>query len=495
MPSSRAPLPRQNQMFINGVPGQVRRRLEVCGPRTFRRRFQPSTPFSMRPIPSCRFARTGESASAGRVLALRSSMGRSVVLLPLMLLLGVLLGSALAFSSAGAQTLRGSQASLDRQNQQARSHGFTYLRTADQVRQFVAEGYLVAVRPNSDFELHAVSFPYTRPEVRLFLQRLASQYRSACGEKLVVTSLTRPVSSQPANASSRSVHPTGMAVDLRRSHDPGCRSWLESTLLSMERQGLVEAIHERYPPHYHVAVYPRPYAQYVARITGQERVVARAAQDDVNLELEWASHRVARGENLTSIARRYETTVARIRAENDLRGSRIMAGQTLRIPVYRSAPADAGTSDRVARAPESGAGAGPSDEAEAPGLDEGDAPSTSSDGSGTGADGGGDGAVVHRVGPGESLWSIARLYQVSENELRAANGLSGSRILAGQELRIPGASATTADRVVSYRVSPGESLWTIARRHGTSVDQIRRHNRMATTRIHAGQVLEIPVGS
>lgn len=417
-------------------------------------------------------------------------MAISAALLPLMLLLG----SALAFSSAGAQTLRGSQASLDRQNQQARAHGFTYLRTPDQVRQFVAEGYLVAVRSNADFELHAISFPYTRPEVRLFLQRLASQYRSACGEKLVVTSLTRPLSSQPANASSRSVHPTGMAVDLRRSHDPGCRAWLESTLLSMEREGLVEAIRERYPPHYHVAVYPRPYAQYVARITGQERAVAQAAQDDLHLEVEWTSHRVVRGENLTSIARRYETTVARIRAENDLRGSRIMAGQTLRIPVYRSAPAAAGTSGRVARASESGELGGPSDEVAETGLDEGGRPSTSN-GNGTGADLETDAAVVHRVGRGESLWSIARLYQVSEDEIRAANGLSGSRIVAGQELRVPGVSAATADRVVSHRVSPGESLWTIARRHGTSVDQIRRHNRMASTRILAGQVLEIPVGS
>lgn len=418
-------------------------------------------------------------------------MAISAALLPLMLLLG----SVLAFSPAGAQTLRGSQVSLDRQNQQARAHGFTYLGTADQVRQFVAEGYLVAVRPNADFELHAISFPYTRPEVRLFLQRLASQYRSACGEKLVVTSLTRPLSSQPANASSRSVHPTGMAVDLRRSHDPGCRSWLESTLLSMESEGLVEAIRERYPPHYHVAVYPRPYAQYVARITGQERAVAQAAQDDLHLEVEWTSHRVVRGENLTSIARRYETTVARIRAENDLRGSRIMAGQTLRIPVYRSVQVASGTSDRVARAPESGEGVGPSDEAAEPGLDEGGAPSTSNGNGTAGADAEADAAVVHRVGPGESLWSIARLYQVSEDELRAANGLSGSRIVAGQELRVPGASAATADRVVSHRVSPGESLWTIARRHGISVDQIRRHNRMASTRILAGQVLEIPVGS
>ncbi|MFW5904743.1 MAG: DUF5715 family protein, partial [bacterium] len=240
---------------------------------------------------------------------------------------------------AEAQTLRGSQVSLDRQNEQARAHGFTYLRSAEQVRQFVNEGYLVPVRSTADFDLHAVSFPYARPEARLFLERLAAQYRSACGEKLVVTSLTRPASAQPANASSRSVHPTGMAVDLRRSNDARCRSWLESTLLSLESRGLAEATRERYPPHYHVAVYPRPYVQYVAAATGQARATARAASD-VRLETEWLSHRVRRGENLISIARRYETTVARLRAENGMAGSRIMAGQTIRIPVDRTVPAD-----------------------------------------------------------------------------------------------------------------------------------------------------------
>ena len=38
---------------------------------------------------------------------------------------------------------------------------------------------------------------YARPEVVLFLERLGKQYREACGEPLVVTSLTRPKSSQP----------------------------------------------------------------------------------------------------------------------------------------------------------------------------------------------------------------------------------------------------------------------------------------------------------
>ena len=126
------------------------------------------------------------------------------------------------------------------------SHGFTYLSTPGQVLNFVDGGYLVRVVPNQDLELHQVSFPYVRPEIRVFVERLASQYRSACGEKLVVTSLTRPLSAQPRNASDRSVHPTGMAVDLRRSNRTACRTWLESTLVSLEGTGVLEATRE--PP-------------------------------------------------------------------------------------------------------------------------------------------------------------------------------------------------------------------------------------------------------
>ena len=58
-------------------------------------------------------------------------------------------------------------------------------------------------------------------------ERLGGQYRGACGEQLVITSLTRPATLQPRNASERSVHPTGMALDIRYSWDRSCRRWLE----------------------------------------------------------------------------------------------------------------------------------------------------------------------------------------------------------------------------------------------------------------------------
>lgn len=65
----------------------------------------------------------------------------------------------------------------------------------------------------------------------------------------------------------RSVHPTGMAVDLRKSHVPACLHWLRSTLLSLEKAGVLEATEEFSPPHFHVAVFPTAYSRYVELLT------------------------------------------------------------------------------------------------------------------------------------------------------------------------------------------------------------------------------------
>lgn len=236
----------------------------------------------------------------------------------------VLFTGVLAVVSAGgveAQSLGGSERSVERAYGQARAHDFTFLRNAAQVRRFVNGGYLVRVPSGRNYLLHGVSFPYARPEVLTFIERLSGQYRSACGEKLVVTSLTRPLSRQPRNASELSVHPTGMAVDLRRSGSRACRTWLERVLLSLERTGVLEATRERYPSHYHVAVFPRPYGAYVARLVAREQ--ARGEQ---------LRYTVRRGDSLWTIARRHGTTVNQIKAANGLDGSRIYQGQVLTVP-------------------------------------------------------------------------------------------------------------------------------------------------------------------
>jgi nucleoid-associated protein YgaU len=232
----------------------------------------------------------------------------------------------LAASGAGeavAQSLLGSTASLDRQNRAAREHDFTFLESAERVRLFAAQGRLVKVESTSDLALHGVSFPYARPEVELFLRRLSRQYREACGEQLVVTSLTRPTTHQPRNASDRSVHPTGMAVDLRYSFNRVCRSWLERVLLDLERAGVLEATRERSPVHYHVAVFPRPYAAYVSALDARQAASAKSR----------LAYTVRAGDSLWAIARSHGTTVDRLRTANQLQGNRIYAGQVLDVPL------------------------------------------------------------------------------------------------------------------------------------------------------------------
>lgn len=251
-------------------------------------------------------------------------MNRAPVLLAIALILS-------SWTSLDAQSLRGSRASLARQNQQARAHDYSYLRTPADVKRFVNAGYLVSIRGNADFELASVSFPYARPEVQTFLERLGRQYRNACGEKLVVTSLVRPTTRQPRNASPHSVHPTGMAIDLRRSGKATCRNWLERVLLQLEAQGVLEATREMRPPHYHVALFPRPYIRYVERLTNSEiRLASNTATETEQPET--TLYRVRRGDSLWTIARRHGTTVEALREANGLRGSRLLAGQKIQIP-------------------------------------------------------------------------------------------------------------------------------------------------------------------
>jgi len=100
-------------------------------------------------------------------------------------------------------------------------------------------------------------------------------------------------------------------------------------------------------------------------------------------------------------------------------------------------------------------------------------------------------ARAHTVARGESLWTIARRYGVTELAIRAANDLTGTRIMPGQELTIP-LDGQLPDRI-RHEVRPGESLWVIARRHGTTVDAIVQTNGIDQGQIHPGQVLEVPI--
>jgi murein DD-endopeptidase MepM/ murein hydrolase activator NlpD len=109
----------------------------------------------------------------------------------------------------------------------------------------------------------------------------------------------------------------------------------------------------------------------------------------------------------------------------------------------------------------------------------------------------------HTVAEGESLWTIARRYGVSVDDLREANDLTGTTLRPGRKLRIPRAAAESRTSTASssrgtraarreHTVGSGESLWTIARRYDVSVDALQEVNDLDDVTIQPGQKLRIP---
>ena len=240
--------------------------------------------------------------------------------------------SALAAAPSAAQSLSGSTASINRMYRHARAEKLSFYETPGGVRRAVDAGRLERLTPDSNFTLHAVGYPFVRTTTHTFVERLGAQYRAACGEPMEVTSAVRPATRQPANSAARSVHPTGMAVDLHKPEDAKCRRWLRETLIELEGRGVIEATEEFAPPHFHVAVYPTPYRQYVAERT---RPMTRLAQSAASAAAAPVTYRVRRGDTLWSIARAHDTTVEAIRNANDLGSSVIQPGDTLVVPPGR----------------------------------------------------------------------------------------------------------------------------------------------------------------
>ena len=151
-----------------------------------------------------------------------------------------------------------------------------------------------------------------------------------------------------------------------------------------------------------------------------------------------AVHVVHAGETLTSIARRFATTVSRLKRINSLDSDRIYVGQQLRLR-----------------------------EAE---------------------------ATTHIVERGDALWEIARTYGMSLRELRRINALKNDRIYPGQELKVL-VNGQTGDvkqpKMADYAVKRGDNLHEIARLHQMSLRELRDLNGLSGSLIHPGQVLKV----
>jgi membrane-bound lytic murein transglycosylase D len=143
-------------------------------------------------------------------------------------------------------------------------------------------------------------------------------------------------------------------------------------------------------------------------------------------------HRVKRGESLYKIARKYNTTIRKIKRDNRLRRNRIFIGQKLKV---RSATK----------------------------------------------------ATTYRVRKGDNLSTIAAKFGLSTRDLKAINGISGSRIYVGQKLRLSGNSKRV------YVVRRGDNLYRIARKFGVSVRKIVQANSLKGKTIFPKQKIILPI--
>lgn len=113
---------------------------------------------------------------------------------------------------------------------------------------------------------------------------------------------------------------------------------------------------------------------------------------------------------------------------------------------------------------------------------------------------------VHVVQRGESLGIIAQKYGCTIEQIKQWNGLTDNTIHPGQKLKVSGtktsspATTTTTTTTTAgakttwYTVKSGDSLWSIANKHSTTVDKIKADNNLNSNSIQPGQKLKIVTG-
>ncbi len=97
------------------------------------------------------------------------------------------------------------------------------------------------------------------------------------------------------------------------------------------------------------------------------------------------------------------------------------------------------------------------------------------------------GGVNYVVQKGDNLYSIANKYGITVDQLKTANNLTSNTLQIGQILLIPGTT-----NYANYTVKSGDSLWKIANTYGTTVDKLKKINNLTSDLLTIGQELLIP---
>lgn len=99
------------------------------------------------------------------------------------------------------------------------------------------------------------------------------------------------------------------------------------------------------------------------------------------------------------------------------------------------------------------------------------------------------------VKKGDSLYSIANKYNTTVDELKRINNLTSNILSIGQVLKLPSDKVSDVEKeenTINYTVQKGDSLYSIARKYSTTIGKIKDLNNLTTNLLSIGQVLLIP---
>jgi len=170
---------------------------------------------------------------------------------------------------------------------------------------------------------------------------------------------------------------------------------------------------------------------------------------------QYSYHKVRKGENLSAIAKRYNTTLHKITSDNKLsKRGHLVAGKVLKIP---------GTGASASRAVEKSATRSP------------------------------EKTVKYTVKRGDNLWLIAGRYKTTTKKIMAKNKFGNSGILIGQEINIPSESVPSRKRSTTkstHFVQNGDNPFTIATKYNMTLHQLFALNNLKEgSKIFPGQKL------
>jgi len=190
-----------------------------------------------------------------------------------------------------------------------------------------------------------------------------------------------------------------------------------------------------------------------------------------------ATHKVISGESLYSISKTHNISVDELKRINNIPNGKIHPGEELKLDQENEALAQNVVAEKLDKK-----------QAEKNAVKE----------------------ITHKIKKGENLGSIAKENNTTVEELQRINHLSDSKIHQGQELIVnkdddsknrslvavkaekkQEQKAENKEKALAHKVVKGENLGSIAKENNTTVDELKRINHLADSRIHLGQELKI----